>query len=74
MSPIGWARQKVAAAAASGTDWFLSPADNCAEVLGARGVDEMTVVRVDDLSGAHQAVTDIAAGDTADLPSCTDTP
>ena len=34
----------------------------------------MTVVRVDDLSGAHQAVTDIAAGDTADLPSCTDTP
>ena len=74
VSPIGGARQKVAAAAASGADWFLSPADNCAEVLGARGVDEMTVVRVDDLSGAHQAVTDIAAGDTADLPSCTDTP
>jgi PDZ domain-containing protein len=74
VSPIGGARQKVAAAAASGAEYFLSPADNCAEVLGARGVDDLTVVRVDDLSGAHRAVTDIAAGDTDDLPSCTDTP
>lgn len=73
VSPIGGARQKVAAAAASGAEYFLSPADNCAEVLGARGVDELTVVRIDDLSAAHEAVTSIAAGDTEELPTCTDT-
>jgi len=72
VSPIGGARQKVAAAAASGAEYFLSPAGNCAEVLGARGVDELTVVRIDDLSAAHQAVASIAAGDTGDLPTCTD--
>lgn len=72
VSPIGGARQKVAAAAASGADWFLSPADNCAEVLSARGADQLTVVRIDDLSAAHSAVKDIAAGSTNDLPTCTD--
>lgn len=32
----------------------------------------MTVVRIDDLSAAHQAVTDIAEGSTDTLPTCTD--
>lgn len=72
VSPIGGARQKVAAAAASGADFFLAPAGNCTEVLDSRGVDELTVVRIDDLSAAHQAVTDIAAGRTDSLPTCTD--
>ncbi|SLN00137.1 Lon-like protease with PDZ domain [Brevibacterium yomogidense] len=72
VSPIGGARQKVAAASASGADYFLAPAGNCTEVLGAHGVDDMTVVRIDDLSAAHQAVTDIAEGSTDTLPTCTD--
>src|SRR5699024_7905995 len=72
VSPIGGARQKVAAAAASGADYFLAPADNCTEVLDSRGVEELTVVRIDDLSTAHQAVTDIAEGRTDTLPTCTD--
>lgn len=72
VAPIGGARQKVAAAAASGADYFLSPAGNCTEVLDSRGVEDLTVVRIDDLSTAHQAVTDIAEGRTDSLPTCTD--
>lgn len=71
VAPIGGARQKVAAAAEADADYFLSPAGNCAEVLDARGVEEMTIVRIDDLSGALAAVHDIAADRTGDLPSCT---
>ncbi|SMY12929.1 YlbL family protein [Brevibacterium jeotgali] len=70
VSPIGGARQKVAAAAASGADYFLAPADNCTEVLGSRGVEDLTVVRIDDLSTAHEAVTDIAEGSIDSLPTC----
>lgn len=72
VSPIGGARQKVAAASASGAEYFLAPADNCTEVLGSHGVEDLTVVRIDDLSAAHQAVTDIAEGGTDTLPTCTD--
>lgn len=72
VSPIGGARQKVSAAAESGAEFFLSPADNCAEVLGARGADRMTIVRIDTLSQAHTAVEDIAADRTGELPSCED--
>ncbi|HLS34266.1 MAG TPA: PDZ domain-containing protein [Brevibacterium sp.] len=72
VSPIGGARQKVAAAAASGAEYFLAPAGNCTEVLDSRGVEDLTVVRIDDLSAAHQAVTDIAEGSTDALPTCTD--
>lgn len=72
VSPIGGARQKVAAASASGAEYFLAPADNCTEVLDSRGVEDLTVVRIDDLSAAHKAVTDIAEGSTDTLPTCTD--
>lgn len=72
VAPIGGARQKVSAAADSGAEFFLSPTDNCAEVLGARGADELTVVAVGTLSEAHSAVQDIAADRTGNLPSCQD--
>lgn len=70
VQPIGGARQKVAAAADAGAEYFLAPSDNCAEVLGARGASDLTIVRIDDLSHAHAAVKDIAADDTSDLPAC----
>lgn len=70
VSPIGGARQKVAAASAAGVEYFLSPADNCAEVLDSSGVEDLTVVRVDDLHGALGSVEDIAAGRTDSLPTC----
>ncbi|WP_291791504.1 PDZ domain-containing protein [Brevibacterium sp.] len=70
ISPIGGARQKVVAAAAAGAEYFLSPADNCAEVLSAPGAEDLTVVRVDDLHEARAAVEDIAADEDGALPSC----
>jgi Lon-like protease len=68
--PIGGARQKVVAAAEAGSEYFLSPAGNCAEVLDAQGASELTVVSIDNLSDAHAAVQDIAADRTDELPSC----
>nr|WP_272902333.1 S16 family serine protease [Brevibacterium daeguense] len=69
--PIGGARQKVVAAADADSEYFLSPAGNCAEVLEAQGSSELTVVSIDTLSDAHAAVQDIAADRTDELPSCT---
>ncbi|WP_245579784.1 YlbL family protein [Brevibacterium album] len=74
VAPIGGARQKVVAAAASGAEFFLSPAGNCAEVMEAPGAERMTVVRIDDLHQARTAVEDIAAGETGALPSCEPSP
>ncbi|GAA2002419.1 YlbL family protein [Brevibacterium samyangense] len=76
ISPIGGARQKVAAAAhpseeRAAAQYFLSPAANCAEVLdAASGIDDLTVVRVDDLASARASVEAIGEGHTDDLPSC----
>lgn len=70
VSPIGGARQKVAAAAAAGNEYFLSPADNCAEVLEADKGLGMKVVRVDTLESAVQSIDAIANKSTDNLPSC----
>ncbi|WP_209325073.1 YlbL family protein [Brevibacterium renqingii] len=70
VGPIGGARQKVAAATENGATLFLSPADNCAEVLSAADQSKITVARIDTLDDAETAVEQYAAGDTSDLPKC----
>lgn len=70
VGPIGGARQKVAAATAQGATLFMSPADNCAEVLKAADQSKITVARIDTLADAQNAVEKYAAGDTADIPKC----
>lgn len=70
VTPIGGARQKVSAASDAGAEYFLSPRDNCAEVLDAAASTDLHVVRIDTLSDAHTAVKDIAAGNTDSLPQC----
>ncbi|MBM6590004.1 S16 family serine protease [Brevibacterium sp. RIT 803] len=70
VGPIGGARQKVAASTAKGAKLFLSPADNCAEVIGAADQSKITVARIDTLDDAQNAVEQYAAGDTSDLKKC----
>lgn len=70
VSPIGGARQKVAAAADNGAKYFLSPKDNCAEAAQAAQSADITVVRVDNLHAARTAVEDIGKHDTGSLPTC----
>ncbi|GAA1619206.1 MULTISPECIES: YlbL family protein [Brevibacterium] len=71
VGPIGGARQKVAAATAKGATLFLSPAENCAEVIGAADQSQITVARIDTLDDARSAVESYATGDTSQLKSCT---
>lgn len=68
--PIGGARQKVAAADDAGSEYFLSPRDNCAEAVDAAKGRDITVVRIDNLHAAKTALEDIAEDRTSDLPSC----
>jgi PDZ domain-containing protein len=67
---IGGIQQKLAGARDDGAEFFLAPAENCAEVVG--NVPEgMTVVRVATLDEAVRAVEVLGSGkDGADLPSC----
>ncbi|MCU1546495.1 MAG: ATP-dependent serine peptidase containing a domain protein [Homoserinimonas sp.] len=69
VGPIGGIRQKLYGAANSGADWFLTPKDNCDEVLG-HVPDGLDVFAVGSLEEAVDAVEAIAAGDTSELPGC----
>lgn len=66
---IGGIEQKMFGAVRDGATWFLAPRGNCAEVVG-REPAGLHVVPIDDLSEAVEAVAAIAAGKTADLPTC----
>jgi PDZ domain-containing protein len=66
---IGGIRQKLAASAAGGAEYFLAPAANCGEVVG-HVPDGLQVVSVSTLADARAAVEAIAAGDDAGLPTC----
>jgi PDZ domain-containing protein len=70
VSPIGGARQKVAAATENGATLFLSPAQNCEEVMDAADQSKITVARIDTLDDAKTTVEQYAAGNTSDLPKC----
>ena len=57
VGPIGGITHKIAAARDAGAEVFLVPAGNCAEALSANAGD-MTLVKVDSLSGAVDALKD----------------
>jgi PDZ domain-containing protein len=70
VGPIGGIRQKLFGAERAGAEWFLAPADNCAEVAG-HVPDGLTVVAVETLDDALTALETIRTGtDTDTLPGC----
>lgn len=70
VGPIGGIAQKLVGARADGAEFFLAPAENCGEVVG-NIPDGLTVVKVETLDGAVDAVEALGAGTgPAGLPSC----
>ena len=69
VGPIGGIRQKLIGARRAGADFFLAPADNCAEVVG-NVPDGLRVVKVASFDDGVAAVRDIGTGKAASLPSC----
>ncbi|MCD0482839.1 PDZ domain-containing protein [Streptacidiphilus sp. ASG 303] len=69
VGPIGGISMKTIAARNAGAQYFLTPAENCAEA--ARDTPAgLTLVKVETLHGALEALDAIRTGDTAALPSC----
>lgn len=70
VGPIGGIGMKTVGARAKGAEYFLTPKDNCA--TAAKDVpDGLTLVKVNTIDDAVDALDDIRKGDTADLPQCT---
>jgi PDZ domain-containing protein len=74
VGPIGGIQQKLAGAAAAGSELFLVPAGNCAEALAAPEHDGMGLVRVETFDDALRAVETWAGDRGADLPTCEENP
>ena len=70
VGPIGGVEMKTVGARSKGAQYFLTPKDNCADA--ARDTPEgLTLVKVNTIEDALNALKDIRAGKTADLPKCT---
>jgi PDZ domain-containing protein len=69
VGPIGGIRQKMYGARDAGAQWFLAPADNCREVVGAVP-DGLRAVKVATFDEAVAAVQAIGAGTGPSLPTC----
>ncbi len=70
VGPIGGIEMKTIGARDKGAQYFLTPKDNCA--TAARDVPKgLTLVKVDTIDDAMNALEDIRGRDTADLPKCT---
>lgn len=69
VGPIGGIRQKVVGARRHGAEFFLAPADNCAELAG-HVPDGLTVYRVITLDEARAAVEAAGAGRKVAVPTC----
>lgn len=70
VGPIGGIAQKLVGAQKAGAEYFLAPADNCADVVG-RVPDGLTVIKVSTLDEARKAVESIGSGaDSGSLPGC----
>lgn len=69
IGPIGGIPHKMVGAAQEGAEFFLAPAENCAETIGfePEGMEVFAVRNIDDSIAATEA---IAAGDTSDLTTC----
>ncbi len=66
---IGGIDLKMLGAERDGADWFLAPVDNCGDVVG--NVPEgLSVVAVEDIDDAYDAIVAIGAGETDGLPTC----
>ncbi|MEV0318697.1 PDZ domain-containing protein [Streptomyces sp. NPDC050658] len=70
VGPIGGIGMKTVGARDKGAEYFLTPKDNCA--TAAKDIpDGLTLVKVNTIDDAVDALKDIRKGDTADLPKCT---
>lgn len=70
VGPIGGIEMKTVGARDKGAQYFLTPKDNCASA--AKDVPKgLTLVKVDTIDDALDALEDIRKGDTAGLPQCT---
>ncbi|MFF3559828.1 PDZ domain-containing protein [Streptomyces sp. NPDC002574] len=69
VGPIGGIDMKTIGAHDKGAEYFLTPADNCAEAAQDTP-SGLTLVKVKTIDDAMDALKDIRAGKTADLPSC----
>ncbi|WP_405768307.1 PDZ domain-containing protein [Actinacidiphila glaucinigra] len=70
VGPIGGIDMKTIGARQKGAEYFLTPADNCAEAA-ADTPGGLTLVRVKTIDDALDALKDIREGRTSALPSCT---
>jgi PDZ domain-containing protein len=68
VGPIGGIQQKIAAAANAGASVFLAPVDDCAEAKEV-APSSLTLVKVDTLQTALDALDAIGSGSTA-FPTC----
>ncbi|MCX5385538.1 PDZ domain-containing protein [Streptomyces sp. NBC_00083] len=69
VGPIGGIEMKLIGARQAGARYFLTPKDNCASAA-ADIPSGLTLVKVDTIHDARQALDKIRTGDTAGLPSC----
>lgn len=69
VGPIGGIRQKVIGAQSGGSDFFLAPEANCAELTGAVP-DDIEVFSVSTFDQALEVVQGIAAGQVDDFARC----
>ncbi|MDX3095952.1 PDZ domain-containing protein [Streptomyces sp. ME01-24h] len=70
VGPIGGIDMKTIAARDKGAEYFLTPADNCAEAASDTP-SGLTLVKVKTIGDALDALGDIREGRTSALPSCT---
>ncbi|MCZ2525720.1 MULTISPECIES: PDZ domain-containing protein [Streptomyces] len=69
VGPIGGITMKTIAAREAGAEYFLTPADNCA-AAAADTPEGLTLVEVEDLDGALDALALIREGKKDRLPTC----
>lgn len=69
VGPIGGIQQKILGAQASGATIFLVPEANCVDARGA-GSQGLTLVKVQTLSGALDALNALAGDPAASVPAC----
>ncbi|MFC5646431.1 PDZ domain-containing protein [Kitasatospora cinereorecta] len=69
VGPIGGIQMKLIAARDKGAEYFFTPADNCTEAV-KNTPGGLTLVKVNTLGEALDALGKIKAGDRAALPSC----
>ncbi|MFG2717568.1 PDZ domain-containing protein [Streptomyces sp. NPDC048416] len=69
VGPIGGIEMKLIGARKAGARYFLTPKDNCA-AAAADIPSGLTLVKVDTIHDARQALDKIRTGDKAGLPSC----